>query len=415
MQDIFIEATQALPELSGDYTSTMQYISKMAASVRKTLLANESIVNVPVLSTDQAGERSMCAIDGASGQEKLQSADVLIAGATLHEALHSKPIFGQGIETADGSRKPYSGFYDIRLHTSQNDSSLSAMRAYTEIVVLGEAEHDIAIIDGAYLGNLLTVLYQLQASMPSAKLIIDKMKADGPERFIRGVRRLLDIRYQERNGKSIIALAKSDSSRAMVKRYGGASSEFFATDKMLAEYLLKPGEMLLPAPVQANEGRVSMLEKDDSGSWGGFKWSPKRSLTTEDYGILLDLFDGRENQEDLFSLYTYLYNFEAYQYFYFKPSRFNEGSNPLRVEFVVDANNSAGSQTGLADKALMLASQIDSDVTNPAIKEPYCQYLVDRDVKDPVSNALMYYRMTMAKQIQGTGIHTEGVISGYRT
>lgn len=418
MKEIFLDAVGLLPELASDYSNTMQGIAKMAETMRKDFLANGTIIDVPTLTHKETAQTSMCAIDGASGQEKMQSADVLIAGATLHEGAHSKPIFGQSEEATDSSgetvSKPYSGFYDIVLHTSKNDSSLSAMRAYTEIVILGEAEHDIAIIDGAYLGNLLTVLYQLSGSATGAKVIIDKMHKDGPERFIKGVRKLLDISKQNQSGKHVVALAKSDSSSEMVRRYAG-KSDFFATDKMLAEYLLKPGEMLVPTRVRSNIDKVSMLEKSDSGSWGHFKWNAKKSLESADYQILLDLFDGKRGEEDLFSLYTYLYNFEAYQYFYFKPNKFMEGSNPLRVEFVADVSDAKNADKAATERGQMIASNISADIIQANIKEPFCQYMVDRDVKGPVSSALKFYRGQMSKLIKGTGVHVEGLVAGYRT
>lgn len=419
MPIIFDETVKNLSPLAKQYGSIMKEIAESAKVIRERCLQDGTIVTVPVLDNTEMGTVSLCAIDGASGSEKMQSADLLIAGATLHEGVNSKQIFGQH----DNDDKPYASYSDIRIHTAKNDQILSSMRAFTEIAVLGEAEHNIVIIDGAYLGNFLTVLYQLQDSKYSAEKLIEYLKNDEQGSFMKGVRKILDVNYQERSGQSIIALAKSDSSREMVKRYNLSKSEFFATDKMLAEYMLNPGEMLLPASVRANTGRVSLLELNAStGYWNGFKWDPVKDLNKIDFKILADFFNGTSEildgsnyplrDKDLFSLYTYLYELDAYHYTYFKPHKFRQGSNPLRIEF-------AGATTGVGvnrnEKAMTLASHVDSDIINPTFKEPYSQYMVDRDVKTPVSSALKYFKAKLGQEVQNMGIHIDGVTSGYRT
>lgn len=414
MQEIFNDTTKNLPSLAQSYGSIMQNISETARALRIKFLEDGTIVTVPEISLDVAKTKSLCAIDGASGSEKMQSADILIAGSTLHEGLNAKPIFGQA---ESDITKPYASYSDVRLHASKNDQILSAMRAFTEIAVLGESEHDISIIDGAYLGNFLTVLYQLQDSQFTAERIIEHMQADTNKSFLRGVRKILDVKAQVASGQSIVALAKSDSSREMVRRYVG-KSDFFATDKMLAEYLLKPGEMLLPAPVRANKDKVSLLEKaPQTGLWVGFKWNAKKVLGDSEYKVLEDFFDGinKVSDKDLFSLYTYLYDLNSYHYTYFKPTKFREGSNPLRVEFVADAESSADFTEHLNKKALEIASHINSDIISPTFKEPYAQYMVDRDVKQPVSSALKYFRVKLSQELKDSGLHIDGVTSGYRT
>lgn len=405
MSVIFDDAVKNLTPLAEAYGEIMGDIAETAARLREKFLEDGTIVTVPVLDNTETGTVSLCAIDGASGSEKMQSADILVAGATFHEGLESKPIFGQ----SDSDRKPHFSYFDVRIHASRNDQILGAMRAFTEIAVLGETEHNIAIIDGAYLGNFLTVIYQLQDSEYTAEKIIEHLHKDENKSFTKGVRKILDVKKQLQSGQDVIALAKSDSSREMVKRYVG-KSDFFATDKMLAEYLLKPGELILPAPVRANKDKVSILEKtSDRGYWSGFKWDPKK-LPTDDYKILEELFDGIGEEEDLFSLYTYLYDFNTYHYTYFKPSKFREGSNPLRMEFI-----SMREESSRDEKALFLASHVNADIMNPAFKEPYSQYMVDRDVKMPVSNALKWYQAQLGRKVAGMGLHVEGLTSGYRT
>lgn len=408
MQEIFIEAFELMPNLAKEYGSIMSDISKSAEELRATMLDEGNILPVPSMSKDELNQKSLCAIDGASGSEKMQSADMLVAGATLHEGSESKPLFTDGNDHS----KPHSTYVDVRLHTAKNDQILSAMRAYGEIQVLGDAEHDISIIDGSYLGNFLTVMYQLQESPYTAERIIEHLQKDTEGRFIRGVRKILDVSAQNASGKNIVALAKSDSSKELVNRYL-KNPGFFITDKMIAEYLLKPGEMLRPAPVKSNIGRVSLLEPDGD-TWSGFKWNPT-TLDKVAQKAIFDLMDGVGSQENLFSLYTYLYQFEAYQYFYFKPDKFHEGSNPLRVEFVADVRSRQNFESKLLATASDLAARISGDIVNPSVKEPYAQYMVDRVVKTQVTSALRYCRLNIVRHLQDSGVRVDGLISGYRT
>lgn len=401
MQSIFSDIMAKLPDVSKTYLSKMSSIDTIAKNLRIKLLEEGKIVKLEPINQALAKQYSLCAIDGASAMEKLQSGDLMIASSTLAEGINSKPIYGQGFNNA----KPHSSFAYTDVHTSKNDQILSGMRAFTEISILGQTEHDIAIIDGSYLGNFLTVLYQLQDSYETASVLIEYLRNDTEQHFIKGLERIFDTSKQFETGKFTVALAKSDSSREMVNRYVGKGEGDFLTDKMLAEYLLKPGEMLVPASVRSNTGRVKLLTETDDGGYAGFKWDLK-TLSSADRK-LVDRFFGKDWNEDLYSMYTYL--FDSYRYLYFKPSKAREGSNPLRVEFI------AKSGSTLIEQGVLISNLINADMVVTVAKEPHCQYMVDQEVKKPVSRALTEYRSALVRMMNENGLHVEGVATNYRT
>lgn len=401
MSSIIESTVENTSNLVKSYEQIVGDIAGVAKNLRAALLKSGAIVSIPRLSDEDAGKVSLCAIDGASASDKMQSADLLMAGATLHDGIRSKKIF----ENNDDA--PSLGYSDIRIHSSKNDELLSSIRAYTEIWTLGASPHDISIIDGAYLGNFLTVLYRLQESKQSAQSVIDFMKKNDDGNFVKGMSMIFDLVSREKSGQEVIALAKSDSSRDMVKTYADGAP-FFVTDKILAEHLLKPGEMILPLAVKANKDRVSLLEYNrEEKNWDGFKWNPKASLSDEDFRVMELVFTlGQKNKDKyLFSLYTYLY--DSYYYTYFKPYNFMEGSHALRMEFTTRKNdkNEVGTR---------LVSYVDADVITPSIKEPISQYMVDKVIKKPISSSMKYMKSSIPSMVSKE-YNPQGLISSYRT
>lgn len=406
MKEIYHDVMKHLNDVSGNYVSVMSTISQTAKELREQMLKDKKIIPLPRMDYEFARKYSLCAIDGASGIEKLQSGDLMVAASTLAEGINSKPIFGQG----SSPDKPYSSFAFADVHTSKNEQILSGMRAFTEISVLGASEHNVSIIDGSYLGNFLTVLYQLQDSYETASVLLGYLENDKDKNFMKGLSKIFNVKKQFDTQKFVVSLAKSDSSREMVNRYVSKERSAFFTDKMLAEYLLKPGEMILPSSVRSNTGRSSLLSETDNG-WSGFKWNVKElEKSNPSWFNLIEEFFGSNWQENLHSMFTYLFDFGGqYKYFYFKPTKSSQGSNPLRVELAVDKN------TDVLPYAQLIAQLIDSDMVSNLAKEPHCQYVVDREVKDPVSRALKSYRSELVRRITATELHVEGVATNYRT
>jgi hypothetical protein len=413
MSSIFNRTVGNTENLLRSYEGIIGDIATVAKSLREEFLQNGTIVAINDLSDAEAAQTSLCAIDGASASDKMQSADLLIAGSSLHDGARSKQIY-----TGTGVEPPSLSYSDIRLHSSKNDEILSAMRAFTEIYVLGEAPHDVSIIDGAYLGNFLTVLYKLQESPLAAERIIQFLREDTNGYFIKGLRKIFNVDLKKSTGQEVVALAKSDSSREMVREYTDGQS-FFVTDKILAEYLLAPGEMLLPLDVKANKDKVSMLEFiSGANNWTGFRWNPKKVLSKEDFSAVESFFTlgDKDADKDLFSYYTYLYDFKSYHYTYFKPSKFNPGSHALRLEFTtrgINKNVPADLQHRI-DKASELVGYVNADVINAAVREPFSQFMVDKSVKMPVSASMKQIKATIPALMKSEN-NPMGLVASYRT
>lgn len=413
MDAIFRDNISMFDGLATDYVSVMSGIKGKADALRERLLRQGKIVPLPQFSADELGRTSLCAIDGASGISKLQSADILITGSSFHDGLNSKQ---SGVDPDSMSVS----FADIRLHSNKNDQILGAMRAFTEIEVLGSVPHDVVIIDGAYLGNFLTVLYALWESKAMAERVIERLQKDSTA-FIKGVNLILDTKEQIATGRFVAGLSKSDSSMEMVHRYipEAKGDSFFANDKMLAEYLLRSGEMLMPVPVRANKWQTDSLSRDpETGAWKGFKWNYRAELTASEVALIDSLFDGsrHHNGQDWFSLYSDLFAFEGFSYFYFKPHHFSNDANALRAEICSDTSDSTTRSQLLVTRAKFIASIIDGDVVDvTALKEPYCQYRVDRIVKQPVSNSLSQYQSMLVQKMSASNLHVRGALDGYRS
>lgn len=394
------------------YENLLGHIAKEAKGLRQQLENEGRIVPIPALTDVEAGSVSLCAIDGASASEKMQSGDLLVAGSSLHDGGRSKRIYMSG-----DPETPALGYSDIRLHSSKNEKVLSSMRAFTEIAVLGATtKHNIAIIDGAYLGNFLTVLYNLQESFETAENIINFLGSDSEGYFIQGLRDIFNLSLKDNSHKEVVALAKSDSSRDLVKRLVGDDAKSFMSDKILAEYLLLPGEMLAPYKVNANAGRVQLTEatSDDYG-WSGFRWKVREVLTVEQMNTVESFFSLNEKNEDygLRSLFEYLFAENNYHYSYFKPTKFQKGSHALRMEFTTKRSSKKTPDDILA-KGIELVSHINADVLDPGIKEPFSQFMVDKAVKAPVSSSMAFLKNKLSGMVSSNE-HLLSAISSYRT
>lgn len=394
------------------YENLLGHIAQEAKGLRQQLEDDGRIVPIPALTDVEAGAVSLCAIDGASASEKMQSGDLLVAGSSLHDGGRSKRIY-----TSGDPETPALGYSDIRIHSSKNEKVLSSMRAFTEISVLGATtKHNIAIIDGAYLGNFLTVLYNLQESFETAENIIKFLQSDSDGYFVQGLRDIFNLSLKDNSHKEVVALAKSDSSRDLVKRLVGDDAKSFMSDKILAEYLLLPGEMLAPYKVNANAGRVQLTEATaDAYGWNGFRWKVREVLTPEQMSAVESFFSLNEKNEDygLRSLFEYLFAENNYHYTYFKPTKFQKGSHALRMEFTTKRSSKKTADDILA-KGIELVSHINADVLDPGIKEPFSQFMVDKVVKAPVSSSMAFLKNKLSGMVSSNE-HLLSAISSYRT
>lgn len=409
-----------------DYRGLLGDISQQAASLRERLINEGQIISLPELDDETVENFSLCSIDGASASEKLQTGDLMIAGSSLHDGARSKLVYED-----DEDNIPSFSFADIRLHSSKNEKVLSSMRAFTEICVLGAADrHDMAIIDGAYLGNFLTIIFSLQESQETAERIIEALGGPDADAFIAGLTKIFNLTNKTEDSQEIVALAKSDTSNQLVKEFIEGGSDLMTNDKILARYLLKAGEILRPRNIRSSSVKIEMvrenLERPDFG-WMGFKWPVKNVLSSEEFQRLERMFGLVSSKEkskastddDIYSQFTYLIGEKNLNFTYFKPHNFDDTSHALRMEFTTMRTNAPETAKQHAERAMeqakRLAGYIDADVVTPSIKEPYSQYMVDREVKKPVSSSMKLLKSILMEGVADSGEDAEDVLGSYRS
>lgn len=394
---IFRSLLEEIPSLLASYEATITNVDEVVQELRDRLIADGTIQNLSEISADEAQSMSLCAIDGASAKEQLQTADILAAGATLSEGYYNRRIKQE--ELAQDS------YVKLLMHDSKNSAILDGMRAYTEISVLGATNHKLPIIDGSYLGNVLTVVYLLQDSKVLALEVLKKMSSDPNDSFIKGLKKIFTSQVDNEQ-YWVSALAKSDSSKELVNTYA-PNAEHFSTDKIFAQRLLKSGEFIKPLNVKANISRASLLQWDqETNKWKGFRmWNPSNDLSADEFTLLSRVFSlDTNNPEELFNHYTYLYEMNLYFFTYFKPIKFSDSGHALRLEFKImdgEIANTRGIET---------AQYISKDAYSIVMKEPYSQYIVDRVAKENVSTALTYIVSKLSRASKDLGL-----ASSYRT
>lgn len=339
-------------------------------------------------------DRSLVAVDGGNASEQLAGGDLIVAGATIGEGLHSKTLY----ENPDDY--PTEVFSSIVPHTSSNDRLEKSIRAALELRVLQSTPADLKIIDGAYVGNVSAVLYALLDREPAVSnglLELNWFDTDGLLK-----ESMSNLLYPSRkNTSNIIAVPKSDSSRVYANKLLDAYNvQLNLTDRILASKLLKPGEFFTPRNIDSNPALISTLTKNLKLPDFAEKSSNRKMLVTmlQDKAGLLTRLGLAPTEEGL--LWTT----------YFKPTAWSEYSKVIKIEFVFYANETK--QTPI-ERARELIQIIDQDIVDEAVLEPWAQYMADRGAKG-VSDAINIVKNYLLSSVESAS-ELSGLIRGYRT
>lgn len=339
-------------------------------------------------------DRSLVAVDGGNASEQLAGGDLIVAGATIGEGLHSKTLY----ENPDDY--PTEVFSSIVPHTSSNDRLEKSIRAALELRVLQSTPSDLKIIDGAYVGNVSAVLYALLDREPAVSnglLELNWFDTDGLLK-----ESMANLLYPSRkNTSNIIAVPKSDSSRVYANKLLDAYNvQLNLTDRILASKLLKPGEFFTPRNIDSNPALISTLTKNLKLPDFAEKSSNRKMLVTmlQDKAGLLTRLGLAPTEEGL--LWTT----------YFKPTAWSEYSKVIKIEFVFYANETK--QTPI-ERARELIQIIDQDIVDEAVLEPWAQYMADRGAKG-VSDAINIVKNYLLSSVESAS-ELSGLIRGYRT
>lgn len=350
------------------------YALNITAPGRRLQELSEAVHAIPgyVLSFDRVApivDKSMIAVDGGNALEQLSGGDLVVAGATIGEGWHSKSLFGS-VEDY-----PSEAFFEFLPHTSNNDRLQKSIRAALELRVLEAVSADFKVIDGAYVGNVSSVLYALIDSdvlVSNGLLELNFFDSDG----LLGRAIWSALNPSRENLGNVVAVVKSDSSVVYTKRFVEELKfdELRVTDRILASRLLNPGEFLAPRNINSNPGLIAGIKKFLGSSNFGENSSDKRKLASMLRGTAeaLESLSTAETEEGV--LWTT----------YFKPTAWSKYAKAVKIEFPFYVS-SKGEK--VEDFARRMVQTVDQDILEENVLEPWCQYSADRGAKD-VSHAM---------------------------
>lgn len=374
--------------IASNYAQNVAEPAHKLIEMRDDILVNDSLIQrfTPV---DISG-LSLSAIDGGSLTQQLAGGDLLVTAATLGEGYFTVPLY------ANEDDIPAEAFCEILPHRQTNSELLSAMRALIELRVWGKVLSDVRIIDGAYLGNVSTLLFTLiKGDRSTRDALLGYADMDGDGVLQDAILELLQPDFSV--PRFTIAIPKSDSSVIYTKHLFEKDDAlgFKMTDRNLAGGLLHPGEFLEARMLSTNNVLVERLNQ--------VKPEHESIVKSVAPGLMKRLLLGkaemfRKLEEDSFLRTTY-----------FKPSKWSEAAPAIKLEFIYDESVHGS----LNEYTAYVVGVVDADIVDEAIMEPWCQYFADRRAKEVSVGADMIKNHLMATA--KTSYELNGLTRNYRT
>lgn len=350
--------------IANNYALNVSEPSKKLMNMREEILEEGELIKSFTPKTDTS--ISISSIDGGSLVQQLAGGDMLVTAATLGEGYHSTPLYPTDDDT------PAEAFCQILPHKQSNTELLSAMRALLELRVWHKSESAVRIIDGAYLGNVSTLLFTLiKAEKYSRDILLSYNDFDSDFVLQDAINGLLSKEINK--NKITVAVPKSDSSTIYVNHLFEIDDAlgYKLTDRSLASVLLKKGEFFQARKLATNNVIVERLEKI-KGDEDFIKKSLASALLNrilKNRGAQLKEIGGENGV-----LYTT----------YFKPHRWSDSAPVIKLEFLFDEE-----QVGMSldEYTEYIVSVVDSDIIDESIMEPWSQWLADRRAKEVSTGA----------------------------
>lgn len=381
--------------ITSTYAVNIAAPSKALLNLREKLLTdNETIYKFNKIDTIQ--DKTVIAVDGGRVTEKLAGGDLIVVGATAGEGYKSKQLFFTEEEI------PAEAYSAIIPHTSQNQNVESGIMAALELRLFEKTNADFKIIDGAYLGNASQVLFSLISNNPVVSDTILGLNNNDEDGLLR--KALNTILYPDRNLKDYVAIPKSDSSFVFSKKILGEHNPLSknVSDRILANRILKTGELLMPRNLSSNNNLITSLTRFVKTDYRKTSANPEllHELIAEKAGLLTRL-DTQETEEHI--LWTT----------YFKPTAWSDFSPAIKIEFVYYPTKDVNTSEGALNRARELVEIIDQDILDEGILEPWCQYHADRLAKNVSVGAgvIKSFLLDAAE----TPHEINGLLKGYRT
>lgn len=402
---IYEKISEQLELLEEQFEENISAPGRDLQQIRETL-NDESLIH-SFSAESQGTDGWLAAIDGGTAIEKLSTGDLIMSGSTIDGGSYRQPFFPDGEDLTEV-------WFAIKPHINSNEELLSIARAVQEVRIFAKASptqigsSGVRVIDGAWLGNVSTVLYGFIGKDHSLELLgMNDYDRDG---FLAaGLTELLTV--DPDNVLKAVALTKSDSDRSYVSKWSNRKDGEFIidpdsarnyTDRFVTSYVLRPGEFVQPRSVMYNENLYRRLLDADAHlerNLSGARDRRRMAEALRDYNELM----GEMN--DKRKLWTT----------YFKPSEFENYSKSLKIEFVFDGNGLKGEELdeAVTQQAKIAIETVNSDIHSSVILEPMCQYNVDRQAKE-VSGAMKLALNHLSSRVSEEDA-LRNLVRGYRT
>lgn len=320
-------------------------------------------------------ETPLISIDGGNASDALAGGDLIVAGATIGEGLRPPRVY------PDMQATPSDVYASFIPHRAENAKLAGAVRSALEIRVSRQVGLDCPeayrVIDGAYLGNVSTVLFALtnagQAPLVASH-ILDLGFRDTDGLLSGGLTELLS---PPADGGRVFALVKNDSSSVYVQDTLDTTDLAGTTDRVLANRTLLSGEMFRPRPLRSNPILRDQLKKQFSAEGFGD--------TVKEKDALINLLRGKRALVEGLDVFEDE-GWESGRLWttYFKPTNWSASAKAIRIEFPFTpaGDTLAARKESVLRKTEQLVNIINNDILSEDIMEPWCQYEADLNAKD---------------------------------
>lgn len=276
---------------------------------------------------------SMCAVDGGRATEKLYSGDLLTAYAVSAEAESSQRV-GESVDAL---------WADVLPHSGDADKVAGLAMLSLEYRVLSRVQHEVRLLDGSFASLFLELGRALSIASPGARLAAEEILASYS--LFDDAVSLLSPDAASR----VVALGKSDSGRVfseLLRREFGIDVSL--TDKVLAAYLLEPGERFRPLPFAS---RAPLEFKQD--------WSLGRAMARDVNALGRQLNDASRDGSLVVSFIRPMHSLGILRAEYFRAGAGDEGTDAwVAATLLRECNCTHAMEPAAQFKADVLAKRV---------------------------------------------------------
>ena len=314
------------------------------------------------IGNEEMSLNSVMAVDGGSVFERLTAADLLVAAAVGVEGVHV------GESSTWSGKNQYHAWSGVLSHEEYNTRLLQGIMHLMEMIILGESDYDIMIMDGSHLTPIIKINSLLSANEEGAgKEYSEELRGFLKTKFDKVMPDMPDILKNIFTDKRIISITKYSSSKDFLEGVAHEMEgieDILLDDKAFFSVILKENEYTTPQSFgQSKDEREKRWDKVHIGC----------SLEIPEKGILNDEFE-----RILKPVSTKDGNKSSLYYLYFKPV----GKLAYRIEIKKELAEDK-------EELKKVLYNIKKQIAFPFIIEPVPQFIAD----------------SMAKQV-GTATHS---------